>query len=768
MTTETKKTLIKDLWERKVPQYLGTYFALGFGLLQFVEFITNRYNLSEFWVDKYFLVWLALIPAIAIIAYFSGQLNPSSKSRTLKWPKLLVIGNISIALLLGALLFNGEAIAQSEVVELTDEEGNEVRAVVPSLHKVKTIACFQFENLTGDTEQDWWGVAFSNLLQFNLDQRPEFYAYSAYSLNSFYDVVGLTSFTVPNVGMQREIAQKSRNDYFSRISYTKEGNKFIFKGNVYNTKDAKSIINIKAEDEDPYAAIDKIKEQILADIPNALKDAENEISLPASTLITSDQEALKNFTLSRIAYYKNPAGLNEVLSITKKAVELDPTCSQCHYYVGDVLYGLGNRDEAILYIKKSIKYAASLPERMQFGAKGILYAITNNMDAYLKLQELHRKMYPYDFLPYNRLLSLYKSKYGIDRAKELIQEAIAHGNLEKGLLTMYSLQLENEEYDEAVKTLDRFIKEFPDRDQDKVKYATIYERQGKLKEAREILLEEETIDPLNTDIQRRLAYLDYRDLDIVKATERVEQGIEQATTLTDSLRFFSLKMHFLRMSGQIEKALSILDTVEKYEVRRTPVNRVISSTFTAKADMYQSIGNSEKIPDLLENIAKYSPESVSRYACQAASSAIQRGFDSQMDKEKFADCNEHYKSYGEGYNKYFDLIVAYQSQDYDTCSKILKEDDGRIKGMFFEKYFLASVYNKIGNIEKVKEILQTAIDQKDDDAIYYYQMAALLEKEDANAAKKYLNIALQFWSNADDNFIPLQRANELAQRLNVL
>ncbi len=222
------------------------------------------------------------------------------------------------------------------------------------------------------------------------------------------------------------------------------------------------------------------------------------------------------------------------------------------------------------------------------------------------------------------------------------------------------------------------------------------------------------------------------------------------------------------MSGQIQKALSAMDTIEKYEVRRTPINRLIVSTFTAKTDMYQSIGLPEKVPDLLADIGKYSPEYISQYDCLAAASAIQRGFDSQMDKEKLAGCSEHYKSYGKGYNKYWDLIVAYQSQDYESCSKILNEDDGRIKGMFFEKYFLVNVYKKIGNIEKAKEILQAVIDQKDDDAIYYYQMALIMENEDQNAAKGYLQTALQFWSNADENFIPLQKANELAKRLNVL
>ena len=65
---------------------------------------------------------------------------------------------------------------------------------------------------------------------------------------------------------------------------------------------------------------------------------------------------------------------------------------------------------------------------------------------------------------------------------------------------MYNLQLENEEFDDAKLTLDRLSTEFPGREQDKIKYTTIYEQQGKLDKARALLLEQETLDPLSTDI----------------------------------------------------------------------------------------------------------------------------------------------------------------------------------------------------------------------------------------------------------------------------
>jgi len=39
MTDETKNTKLNAFWDKKFPQYLGTYFAVGFGALQFLEFL---------------------------------------------------------------------------------------------------------------------------------------------------------------------------------------------------------------------------------------------------------------------------------------------------------------------------------------------------------------------------------------------------------------------------------------------------------------------------------------------------------------------------------------------------------------------------------------------------------------------------------------------------------------------------------------------------------------------------------------------------------
>ena len=768
MDNQNKKSLMEEMWERKLPQYLGSYLAVGFGLLQFLAFITSRYNLDASLVDKYLLVWLLLLPAIATLIYFGGKLNPQGKDRVVKWPKILVVGNFIIAFMLGGIMFNGpsKAIAEeSSVITLTNEEGKEVTAIVPSLNKVQTVASFRFDNLTGEEDQDWWGIAFSDLLMHDLEQRPEFYVVGEFGLNGYYDRLGLEDFKLPNVGMQREVAQKSRSDYFTRISYNIENGEFLMKGNLYASRDGQSVMEVSAVNSDPYKAINALKQQIVQNIPDALESVENQVSLPTSSLVTGNSEALKYYIQSNLTFSKNPNALDQMIELGDQAIDLDPTCALCYLNVGQALYGVGKRDESIKYIKNAIKYGKSLPERMQFYPKEILYTVTNNLDALWKLQEVRKKLFPYEFSSYYRLLGKYKADYGIDSAKVLMHEAIENGNIERGLLELYDLQLENEEYLEAEKTLDRFSKEFPERDQDKIKYADIYERQGRIKEAKDILLEAETMDPLNTTIQTRLAYLDFKDLEIAKANERVNQGISQSTTLSDSLNFFWIKSYFLKMTGQIDKAFIALSDYEKSAIKRLPQNRLLATVFYNKTDMLQSLSQSEKVDALIDEIVKYSPEDENLYRCMASTHALEREYDMQLNAEAYSDCHLEYQKYGEGYGDYFNVLNYYKTEDYLKCVEILDGDNSRVKKLFDNQNFLAKIYAKAGLKEKAKDILKKAIDEKTDEPVYYYQMAALLENEDKQEAKKYLDIAMEYWTLADSDFLPGQWGRELASRL---
>lgn len=759
--SKDEKSGLEGLFDNKLVKYLGTYLAVGFGILQFIDFAEGQYNLGNHWIDRFLLIWITLLPALFILLYFGNK-----KSGQLSWPKYAVATNIALSFVLGFFLVTGHASDAVEIVEVTNEEGQKVQTVVPSLNKIKSLASFQMENATGDAELDWWGIALGNLLQLDLDQRPEFYSRSPYGMFGYYEGMGLKDFKLPSVGMLREMAQKGRSDYFTRLSYDIVDEEFVIDGKVYATVDGKSVMDLEVRDEDPFVAIDQLKQEISEKIPDALEALEQEESLPASSLITNNPKALEYYTKGRIANSQNPNGNDDIIRLMKLAIEEDPSCGRCYYYLGLPLYNQGKQEESISALQSAVRFSKSLPERMQFEPKETLYGVTSNIDAYINLLEMRRKMFPYDFSPYEQLQLIYLTNYGIDSTKQLMQEAINNGNVERGLLAMYGLQLRDEDYSGAEKSLDQLKADFPDRDQDRLKYAQIYEFQGRLDEARTLLEEEATLDPFNASIQTRLALIDFRNEELKGAHERLEKGLAESMTLSDSTNYIFTKRYLLAASGQVDKALSFQNMYEAILAKQQPMFAIIAQNFGTKVDMHLSVGDQKSSREIISNIATFSPESTGLYKCICKAQALQRNYQFDGLDIEFSTCIDNFSSYGEGYKELFEAMKACDSNDYTKAAEILDGDDGRLKNLFHDKTFIAEVYNRAGRNDEAREFLQKEVDKKAVDPLFYLEMAHLLEGYDPSTARAHIEKALRYWEDADAAFIPKQRAEELLARLN--
>ncbi|WP_299122027.1 tetratricopeptide repeat protein [uncultured Winogradskyella sp.] len=777
MRKNTNKSFLEKLWNRKIPQYLGTYLAVGFGLFQFIQsVIIQRYGISDIWQDRYLFIWLILTPAVFVLVYFGYQPNGKEVYEKKKWPRYFIITNIIIGLGIGLFLIKGKdkiKDRETELIALVDEEGKEFKAIVPDLKKVKSIALFQFENLTDNRELDWMGVAMSTLLDFNLEQRPEFYVTSSFELSPHYQKLGVPLFTTPNIAVQRNISKQSRNDYFTKITFKKTDGIYTFSGDLYQTKNNKSILKMNVSNADIFIALDAIRDQIFEAISTDydvkdrdLANFDNNFTLPASALVTSNVKALEYYIKSSITLFKNPSALNELIAEGKKAIELDPNCSMCYLTVGGAYFGQGNQAESLKYLKNAIKYGAALPKRMQFYPKQMFYSLQNNSDALIKLLEFHKDLYPYDFNTYKLLLTRYTINGGVEQAKALMQKAIEKGNRELGLLELYKIQISNNDFDDAKSSLDQLTKEFPEREQNRLLYADLYEEQGKITEAKTILLKEESLDPFNTSIQRRIAYLDFINLNFEDALKRIDKGLSEATSLSDSLSYMRSKYSYAHSMGQVNKALSLIKDYEELAIKQQPIINVMFSNYTKKTLLYQSTGQLEGVEHVIEQLGTFMPNSYDNFRCGINLQAIYYGYPLVGDTSDYLLCKDLvFKTQGEGFVDLFNLSKAYIEKKYSKCIEVFENSSADLEKLIGFKFFIADVFYKSGNSKRALEIMRNEIAKKTQDPLNYLKLAEILEKEDKTESRKYLDITLRFLANADANYIPLQKAKALEKRL---
>lgn len=64
--------LFQDLLKRRVPQILGIYLAVGWGVLEFVDWLIDRYDVTPRLADVSLVAWVAMIPTVLLLAWFHG------------------------------------------------------------------------------------------------------------------------------------------------------------------------------------------------------------------------------------------------------------------------------------------------------------------------------------------------------------------------------------------------------------------------------------------------------------------------------------------------------------------------------------------------------------------------------------------------------------------------------------------------------------------------------------------------------------------------
>ncbi len=96
--------IIQDLLRRRVPQILGVYLAIGWGVLEFQDWLVGRYGLSPVITDISLAVWVSMIPTVLMLAYFHGEKGGQP------WTRVEKVGIPANVLAVGgvlALMFSG-------------------------------------------------------------------------------------------------------------------------------------------------------------------------------------------------------------------------------------------------------------------------------------------------------------------------------------------------------------------------------------------------------------------------------------------------------------------------------------------------------------------------------------------------------------------------------------------------------------------------------------------------------------------------------------
>ena len=91
-----KKTFLKELLDRRVPQILGSYFIGATTLIFFIDWLVAKYGFSDYYTSLALFGLISILPSVIILAYFHGA---PGKDEWTRIEKFGIPVNITISLL---------------------------------------------------------------------------------------------------------------------------------------------------------------------------------------------------------------------------------------------------------------------------------------------------------------------------------------------------------------------------------------------------------------------------------------------------------------------------------------------------------------------------------------------------------------------------------------------------------------------------------------------------------------------------------------------
>ena len=96
-----KKSLIKNLLDRRMPQIIGSYFVGSTTLILFIDWLITKYGFSDNILQFTWFGLISILPSVLIIAYFHGAPGKDEWTRVEKFGIPINILFIALALFTG-------------------------------------------------------------------------------------------------------------------------------------------------------------------------------------------------------------------------------------------------------------------------------------------------------------------------------------------------------------------------------------------------------------------------------------------------------------------------------------------------------------------------------------------------------------------------------------------------------------------------------------------------------------------------------------------
>lgn len=765
---ENSPSTLQNLWNRRFFQYLGTYLGLSFGLIQFMDFLVNRYNLDGNLVDKLFIFLLALLPAVIVFIYNHGRPGHDSWK---PFEKVFIPASLVVAFSLAMLMFNdGSVRAATEEISIATVDGKEETRVVPKVEFTKRFVIFPFEDLDEKSGEEWMSGAMAHLVVKDMEQFMMNYVISPLGMRRIYTSYNTEFLEELPFATQLKIAQDFYTDYFIDGQFSREEDKIRLKGEVYDSRTGKLFFEKEFIGPDIFEVVDRFSRAINEQLfPKDNLPRETIVDLPASNLITEDMDALKDYIEGVILFRSDIQQTDKAIGKLQRALEKDQRCAACYSILSEMYFAASDEEKMKEASEKAVALAGMLPERQKLMINYFNYNANNELDKSNILLENWIRLYPHDYTPYSLLMNYSLNRRNWSKAEEVGLLALENGHRGSLLYSLATLYINKGEFEKAEQYIDQYYELYPHKSKDKSLLEKIYSGRGELNKAKELYENELVMDPGNVDMLTKLAELENKSGNFTAAKKYLDEALAKSQNVRDSVSTYAaLEQHFDRL-GQFGEVFRIVELRKSLMGTYTPPSQLKQQFFFNQA--YRMVVTRRKatyfnsLEDLKQELPQNAPlfDCIGNYLYHMWADELE-GFKQYSDK-----CLENFiiPLYGKDFGILDQAIRAELEQDFPTAIRYYQEYiDSTGVGNLMMSYGLATVYRKNGQIEEATKQIEEFLRLDPNQPLALLEKARILaaQGQAAEAGKLYEKL-MEIWKSADEKYKYYEEAVEFGREL---
>ena len=393
---------LNELFERRVPQWTAVYIGAGWGLVQFIAFIEERYLISPHWTDLALLSLGLLLPSVILFTYNHGRPGADTFQRS---EKVGIPANLAVAAVVLWLVFGNKDLgAMTTEVTVTGENGETIERELAKPEYRRRLAIFTPE-ATGATDTAWAGLAMAMGMVMDLSQDPWIDTrYGPYFTQRLREAGFVGDRPVP-LALKREIANEMNLTHFvaSTVGQTSSG--YTTTVRLYDTDRGRLITERTYQGADLLTLVDSATAALRSDLEIPAAHLDEVEDLPVAERMTPSVLALRAYARGAAVLIEND-WVGAARHFTQ-ALDLDSTFAMAAVDLMQTRLMTGDPQGAMSALVVANDHLYRLPERLQFTVRAAQHQLQQQPDRAIDVFETAAELYPDDVRPRLGLASLY-------------------------------------------------------------------------------------------------------------------------------------------------------------------------------------------------------------------------------------------------------------------------------------------------------------------------------------------------------------------------